>query len=123
MYNRFRGELHINKRFFAKLGCTTIIVILQILLDKDCSFSKSVRNQDQTDLTNIKSNSTTLPPSFNLHTGHKSTPIRPKPAPRLFAPTPNRQASTSETAQIEIELQQTDDHASADYVTAIQSYV
>jgi hypothetical protein len=92
------------------------------MFDRDCSFSKTKKNHDQTEITNIESNkcnSTTLPPSFNLHTFQKSTPIAPKPAPRMFAPTPNRQTKT----EIEIELEQTDDHASADYVTAIQSSV
>jgi hypothetical protein len=118
LYNRFRDRLHIKKRFFAKLGCTTIIVLLQIMFDKDFSFSKTKTPQDQTDLSNIESH-TTLRPSFNLHTIQKSTPMRPTPAPRMFAPTPNRQT----TAEIEIELQQTGDHVSADYVTATQSSV
>jgi hypothetical protein len=64
------------------------------MFDKDFSFSKTEINQDQTDLTNIQSHST-LPPSFNLHTLQKSTPMRPTPAPRMFAPTPNDDNDTS----------------------------
>jgi hypothetical protein len=90
------------------------------MFDRDCSFSKTKQDQDHTKITNIQStqcNSTTLPPSFNLHTFQKSTPIAPKPAPRMFAPTPNRQTRTSETTEIEIDVHQSDENSTA-YVTA-----
>jgi hypothetical protein len=86
------------------------------MFDKDFSFSKTKTPQDQTDISNIESH-TTLPPSFNLSTIKKSTPMRPIPAPRMA----NRQTSTPETEQIEIELHQTaSNDTSVDYVTARQ---
>ncbi len=47
--------------------------------------------------------------------------MRPTPAPRMFAPTPNRQTSRQESAALEIELHQmASNDTSADYVTARQ---
>jgi hypothetical protein len=115
LYHNFKDKLSIHKRWFAKLFCTTLVVLCQILFDKDCSFNKKSQVVvDQTELTQIK---TTQPqsPSFNLRANQKSTPKKTfahTPTAKTFSPTPTPRKfqtnsfNTNNTEAIEIEIHQ-----------------
>lgn len=81
LYHQFSHKLHIHKRCCGKFFFTTIIVLVQILFDKDCSLkkpleSKSVKNKiSQTDNAQFDSLPfTDKTPSFNICSNKKSTP-------------------------------------------------
>jgi hypothetical protein len=102
LYNQYRDQLHIHKRWFAKIFFTTIIVLCQIIFDKNCNLSKKKHSNGlndntelsapQTELTTFElssNHSTNQTPSFNLRSNKKSTPNRPiVPTKQNFAPTP-----------------------------------
>jgi hypothetical protein len=114
LYRHFQHKLHIHKRWFAKLFCTTFIVICQILFDKDCSIKNNSQVVEQTELTQIKSIQPQSP-SFNLRTNQKSTPNKtfsPTPMPRTF------RNSQSDTHAIEIEVHQQGDTTDDTFYTA-----
>jgi hypothetical protein len=127
LYHNFKDKLHIHKRCIAKFFCTTIVVICQILFDRDCALKNKSQIVDQTELTQIE---TTQPksPSFNLHMNQKSTPkttfaltptnetflrtptaktYKPTPTPRKFR-TNNNNPDNTDTIEIEIHQNDTD---------------
>ena len=114
LYHNFKDKLHIHKRCFAKFFCTTIVVICQILFDRDCSLkNKSQIVVDHTEMTQIKT-SQPQSPSFNLRTNQKSTPKKSfalKPTAKTFLPTPapRKFQTANNTDTIEIEIHQEDD--------------
>lgn len=138
LYNHFRDRLQIHKRFFSKLFCTTVIVIFQIIFDRDCSFRKSRLTEQSTELTHIESN---LPPSFNLQSSQQSTPNRQTPnrptpkadrtittiAPtttsRIIAPKPYPRTLSFAPSEHTIEIHQNDNDSEIlqHYYTATES--
>jgi hypothetical protein len=104
LYNQYRDQLQIHKRWFGKFFFTTLIVLCQILFDKNCTLAKKNHSNIQiekielsapqpvnhTELTTFNQ-STTQTPSFNLRSSQKSTPNRPNAQKKLnFAPTPSK---------------------------------
>jgi hypothetical protein len=79
LYHRFNDKLQIHKRCFSKFFFTTIIVVCQIIFDKQFSFSKKSNSTfNQTEMTNIESTHPTVnQPSFNLQSAQYSTPKCP----------------------------------------------
>jgi hypothetical protein len=123
LYHHFKGKLKIHKRFFAKFFCTTIVVIFQIIFDKDCSVAKKPQSPiDQTELNEIKStqhnNSTSQPlPSFNLGLRQHSTPKFPKPKTSNLSNT-NRPTSNIHVDTNEIQIHQEQTDSVTDFFTA-----
>jgi hypothetical protein len=117
LYHHFKDNLSIHKRFFAKFFCTTIVVIFQIIFDKDCSVAKKPQSPiDQTELNEIKStqpnNSTSHPlPSFNLGTRQYSTPKFPKPKNSNLC-------NTTRVDTCELQIHQENSDSGTDFVTA-----
>jgi hypothetical protein len=110
LYHHFRDNLQIHKRCIGNFFFTTIIVVIQIIFDKNFSFTKKSQTSfNQTEMTNIESkfSSNTEPlPSFNLHSAQISTPKFPvqKKVNNNTRPTPNIRFDTSE-----IEIHREDD--------------
>jgi hypothetical protein len=135
LYNQYRDQLQIHKRWFGKICFTTLIVLCQIIFDKNCTISKKNHFNTQTDKKELSAHhtelttfelpsnpSTSLTPSFNLRSNKKSTPNRPiEPTNRTFAPTPSKRIfapSLESTHTVEIHKEHDDSDTDEQYHTA-----